>query len=120
VPVNATQDAAALGFENLAGAPQLGGVYKILNGKLPNGGAAYSGALNIDPLAPTFSGTAKCYRIRWATGTSAVGFLSKNRLAVAAGWGADWEILRMQLQSSSISVDLRNKAGAEGGYTLFK
>lgn len=120
VPVNATQDASVLGFENLAGAAELGGVYKISSGKLPNGGAAYSGALNIDPLAPTFSGTAKCYRIRWATGTSAVGFLSKNKLAVAAGWGTDWEILRMRLQSSSISVDLLNKTGTEGGYTLFK
>lgn len=120
VPVNAAQDASVLGFENLAGAPQLGGVYKILSGKLPNGGVAYSGALNIDPLPATFSGTVQTYRIRWATGTSAVGFLTKGKLAVAAGWGADWEILRMQLQNASISVDLMNKTGAEGSYTLFK
>lgn len=120
VPPNASQDASVLGFENLAGAAQLGGVYKIISGKLPNGGAAYTGALNIDPLAATFSSTVKSYRMRWSTGTSAVGFLFKNRLAVAAGWGTDWEILRMQLSSTSISVDLMNKTGAEGTYTLLK
>ncbi|HSI13204.1 MAG TPA: hypothetical protein VK961_14225 [Chthoniobacter sp.] len=120
VPPNASQDPSVLGFENLVGAPQLGGVYKITSGKLPNGGTAYSGALNIDPLAASFSSTVKCYRMRWSTGTSAIGFLSKNRLAVAAGWGADWEFLRMQLSSASISVDLMNKTGAEGTYTLLK
>lgn len=120
IPVNANEDASVLGFENLAGASPLGGAYKIVSGKLPNGGAAYSGALNIDPLTATFTNTVKSYRVRWSTGTSAVGFLFKNRLAVAAGWGADWEILRMQLSSSSISVDLMNKTGAEGTCTLFK
>jgi hypothetical protein len=120
VPVNAAQDPSVLGFENLSGAAPLGGVYKILSGKLPNGGIAYTGALNIDPLAATFTNSVKSYRIRWSTSTSAVGFLFKGKLAVAAGWGADWEILRMQLSSSSISVDLLNKTGAEGTYTLLK
>jgi|GEM_PF-3040804 len=120
IPVNADHDKAVLGFENLAGAPQLGGVYKITGGKLPNGGAAYTGALNIDPLPATFSGTAKCYRIRWATGTSAVGFVVKNHLTVAAGWGADWEVLRFRLDTSALQVDLLNKTGAEGSYTIFR
>ena len=43
VPVNAQQDRSVLGFENLSGAPQLGGAYKILSGKLPNGGVAPTG-----------------------------------------------------------------------------
>lgn len=120
VPVNAAQDKSVLGFENLVGAAELGGVYKITGGKLPNGGAAYTGALNIDPLPATFSGTAKCYRIRWANGATAVCFAVKNRIAAAAGWGADWEVLRFRLDSSSMSVDLLNKSGAEGYYTIFR
>jgi hypothetical protein len=77
VPVNAALDDKLLGFENLTGGGQLGGVYQILNGKLPAGGAAYrGGTLNIDPLPDSLGGTAKCYRIRWSTGTSAVGFIT--------------------------------------------
>ncbi len=118
VPVNAAQDRAVLGYENLSGPGELGGGYQVLSGKLPNGGVTYTGALNIDPLPAKLSGNAKCYRIRWTTGTSAVGFLSKNKLAVAAGWGADWEVLRFRLENSSIAVELLNKAGAEGEYTI--
>lgn len=120
VPVNAAQDRSVLGFENLSGAAEIGGVYKVLGGRLPNGGAAYTGALNIDPLPATLNGNAKCYRIRWTTGTSAVGFLVKGKLAVAAGWGADWEVLRLRLENSSIAAELLNKTGAPGDYTILR
>ncbi len=120
IPSNAADDKSVLGFENLAGAAQLGGVYKITSGKLPNGGASYTGALNIDPLPATFSGTAKCYRIRWANGATAVGFRVGDKLVMAAGWGADMEVLRFRAENASFSVDLLNKGGAEGEYTLLK
>jgi hypothetical protein len=119
VPVNAANDKSVFGFENLAGSPQLGGVYKITAGKLPNGGAAYTGALNIDPLTGTLKG-GKCYRIRWSTGTTALGFVAENKLAVAAGWGADYEILRLKLDQGSLVGDFLGKTGATGSYTLTK
>ena len=111
---------AVLGFENLSGGRQLGGPYRILSGKLPNNGAAYTGTLNIEALPATLNNTARCYRVRWTTGTTAVGFLVQNKLLVAAGWGADWEVLRIKAGSSSLTVDYLNKNGAEGSYTLGK
>jgi hypothetical protein len=120
VPVNATQDRSLLGYENLNGPAELGGVYKVVSGKLPNGGAAYTGDLNIDPLPARMSGNAKCYRIRWTTGTTAVGFQIQTKLAVAAGWGADCEILRFRLENTGIVVDALNKAGAQANYLLQK
>lgn len=120
VPVNASQDRSLLGFENLNGPAELGGGYKITSGKLPNGGIAYSGDLNIDPLPAQLGGNAKCYRIRWTTGTTAVGFQSQTKLAVAAGWGADCEMLRFRLENAGIVVDVINKAGTPGSYTLQK
>lgn len=120
IPSNAADDKSVLGFENLVGAAQLGGVYKITSGKLPNGGASYTGALNIDPLPATFSGTAKCYRIRWANGATAVGFRVGDKLVMASGWNGDFEVLRFRAENASFSVDLLNKSGAEGEYTLLK
>ena len=120
IPTNGGLDPKVLGFEKLAGAPELGGVYKITGGKLPNGGAEYTGALNIDALPASFSQNTKCYRIRWATGSTATGFRLKDKLAVAAGWGADWEVLRFRLDNSSMGVELLNKSGAQGDYTIFR
>jgi hypothetical protein len=118
LPGNAMQDRPAIGFENLSGAARLGGVYKITSARLPNGGAAYTGALNIDPLASTLSGNVKCYRIRWTNGATAVGFATNSFLAVATGSGADWEILRFKPDNTGISVESLNKSGAPGGYTV--
>jgi hypothetical protein len=121
VPVNAKEDKSVLGFENLSGGGrQFGGMYRILSGKLPNGGAAYTGTLNVERLPATLNGTAPCYRIRWTNGASAVGFAVQTRFLAAAGWGADWEVLRIRSGSSSLTVDFLNKDGGEGSYTLGK
>lgn len=120
VPVNASQDRSLLGYENLNGPAELGGGYKILNGKLPNGGAAYTGELNIDPLPTKLYDNARCYRIRWTTGTTALGFQTQTKLAVAAGWAADFETLRFRIENSGIMVEVLNKAGALGSYWLQK
>ena len=90
LPINAADDKSVFGFENLVGSPTLAGVYKITGGKLPNGGVAYTGALNIDPLSQALNSDGKCYRFRWATGTTGLAFRAGDRLAVAAGWGADF------------------------------
>ena len=97
IPINAAQDKSVLGYENLSGAAQLGGVYKISSGKFPNGGVTYSGAMNIDPLTDSLLVDAPCYRFRWATGTTGLAFRVGDRLFVAAGWGADYEVLRLRL-----------------------
>lgn len=120
VPVNASADRSLLGYENLNGPAELGGGYKVLNGKLPGGGATYTGELNIDPLPNKLSGNAKCYRIRWTTGTTALGFQTQTKLAVAAGWGADYETLRFKIENSGIVVEVLNKAGTQSGYLLQK
>lgn len=120
VPVNAKEDKSVLGFENLSGGRQFGGMYRILSGKLPNNGAAYTGTLNIERLPATLNNTAPCYRILWTNGASAVGFVVQNKFLAAAGWGADWEVLRIRPGSSSLTVDLLNKSGGEGSYTLGK
>jgi len=119
LPVNAGNDKSVFGFENLVGAPELGGVYKITSGKLPNRGVAYSGALNIDPLPRALNSDGKLYRFRWATGTTGLAFRAGNRLAVAAGWGADFEILRLALNhADGLAGDFTSKSGLIGYYTL--
>lgn len=97
IPINAAGDKSVLGYEVLVGAPNLGGVYQVTSGKLPNGGVTYTGALNIDPLPEKLMGDAPCYRFRWPTGTTALAFRVGDRMAVAAGWGADYEVLRFKL-----------------------
>jgi hypothetical protein len=97
----------------------LGGVYKITSGKLPNGGVAYTGALNVDPLNQTLNSDGKCYRFRWATGTTGLAFRAGDRLAVAAGWGADFETLRLTLNhADGLAGDFISKSGLKGYYTL--
>jgi hypothetical protein len=121
LPVNAAQDKSVFGFENLTGAAKLGGVYQITSGKLPNGGVAYTGALNIDPLPQKMNSTAACYRFRWATGTTGLAFRFGDLMAVAAGWGADYEILRLELNSAKgFQGDFLSKSGAKGSYTIDK
>jgi len=121
VPINAAGDKSVLGYEVLAGAPQIGGVYKITSGKLPNGGVAYTGAMNIDPLSESLIADARCYRFRWATGTTALAFRVGDRLAVAAGWGADYEVLRLRLDhADGLGGDFLGKTGAKGSYNLGK
>jgi hypothetical protein len=119
VPVNAT-DASTCGFENLTGSPQLKGAYTITAGKLPNGGTAYTGALNIDPVQGMMNGNANCYRIRWSNGQTALGFFFDNRFAAVAGWGADYEVLRLKLDQGALVGDFVSKNGARGYYTLTK
>jgi hypothetical protein len=121
IPVNAAGDKSVLGFENLTGAPKIGGVYKVTSGKLPNGGVPYTGAMNIDPLAEKLVADAPCYRFRWATGTTALAFRVGDRLAVAAGWGADYEVLRLKLDHADfLGGDFLGKNGAKGSYNLDK
>ncbi len=119
LPVNAAADKSNFGFENLTGAAQLGGVYQITSGKLPNGGVAYTGALNIDPLPGNMNSNGPTYRFRWATGTTALAFRVGDRMAVAAGWGADFEILRLQMNNSKgLNGDFMSKSGSKGYYTI--
>lgn len=119
VPINAT-DASSCGFENLTGSPQLKGAYTITAAKLPNGGAAYTGVLNIDPVPGTMNGNANCYRIRWSNGQTALGFFFDNRFAAVAGWGADYEVLRLKLDQGALVGDFVSKNGTRGYYTLTK
>ncbi|MDR3401328.1 MAG: hypothetical protein P4L99_02430 [Chthoniobacter sp.] len=121
IPINAAADKSVLGYEMLAGAPQIGGVYKITSGKLPNGGVAYTGAMNIDPLSESLIADAPCYRFRWATGTTALAFRVGDRMAVAAGWGTDYEVLRLRLDhADGLGGDFLGKTGAKGSYNLGK
>lgn len=118
IPVNATgEDRSVLGFEKLRGPAELGGQYTIESGKLPNGGAEYSGALQIEPL-PIKDKEVKCYRITWSNGATAVGFLIKDKLFVGAGWGADWEVIRIRPKADSFVLEFLNKSGQPGSYTL--
>ncbi|MEP6672241.1 MAG: hypothetical protein ABJF10_23965 [Chthoniobacter sp.] len=121
IPVNAAADKSVLGYEVLTGAAQIGGVYKITAGKLPNGGVAYTGAMSIDPLSESLIADAPCYRFRWATGTTALAFRVGDRMAVAAGWGADYEVLRLRLDhADGLGGDFLGKTGAKGSYNLGK
>jgi hypothetical protein len=121
IPINASVDKSVYGFENLVGAAQIGGVYKITSGKLPNGGVTYMGALNIDPLAEKLIADAPCYRFRWATGTTGLAFRVGDRMVVAAGWGADYEVLRLRLDHADfLGGDFLGKSGAKGSYNLDK
>jgi hypothetical protein len=120
IPVNATgEDRSVLGFEKLRGAAELGGQYTIESGKLPNGGTEYSGALQIEPL-PVKDKEVKCYRILWSNGATAVGFLIKDKLFVGAGWGEDWEVVRIRPKADSFALEFLNKSGQPGSYTLSK
>ncbi len=94
LPINAAEDKSIFGFENLTDSPQLGGVYKIIS--------------------------AKCYRIRWATGTTGLGFATNDPLAMTAGWGADFKILRLKVESSAIAGDFLGKSSDKGFYSLTK
>jgi hypothetical protein len=119
IPVNAANDKAVLGFENLTGSAKLGGIYQINSGKLPNGGVAYTGALNIDPLPLKMNSTGDCFRFRWATGTTALAFRVGDRMVVAAGWGDDYEILRLEMNNSKgFNGDFMSKSGGKGYYTI--
>jgi hypothetical protein len=121
IPINATADKSQYGYETLVGPAQLGGIYKITSGKLPNGGVTYTGALNIDPLSESLIADAPCYRFRWATGTTALAFRVGDRLAVAAGWGADYEVLRLRLDHhDGLGGAFLGKSGAKGVYSLDK
>lgn len=121
IPINAAQDKSVFGYENLVGAPQLGGAYRITGGKLPNGGVAYTGAMNIDPLSESLIADAPCYRFRWSTGTTGLAFRVGDRLLVAAGWGADYEVLRLRLDhAQGLGGDFLGKTGAKGSYNLGK
>jgi hypothetical protein len=121
IPINSAQDKSAFGYENLSGAAKLGGVYTILSGKLPAGGVTYTGALNIDPLAESLIADAPCYRFRWATGTTGLAFRVGDRLFVAAGWGPDYEVLRLRLDhAEGLGGDSLAKSGAKGSYQLGK
>jgi hypothetical protein len=118
IPVNATgEDRSVLGFEKLHGAAELGGQYTIDAGQLPNGGAAYTGTLQIEPL-PIKSKEVKCYRITWSNGATAVGFLIKDKLFVGAGWGPDWEVVRIRPKAGEFVLEFLNKSGEPGSYTL--
>ena len=121
IPINAANDKSVYGYEALVGAAEIGGVYKITAGKLPNGGVTYTGALNIDPLTEKLIADAPCYRFRWATGTTALAFRVGDRMAVAAGWSADYEVLRLRLDHSDLlGGDFLGKSGAKGSYNLDK
>ncbi len=121
IPVNAAADKSALGYEMLAGPAPIGGAYKITAGKLPNGGVAYTGAMNIDPLSESLMADAPCYRFRWTTATTALAFRVGDRMAVAAGWGADYEVLRLRLDhAGGLGGDFLGKTGAKGSYSLGK
>ena len=120
VPINMGAANTVLGFENLVGAPELGGVYQIISGKLPNGGVAYTGALNIDPLPETLNAESKCYRVRWATGTTGLAFRSGDRLAVAAGWGADVEILCLRQGNADLQGEFLGQTCGKGFYSILK
>jgi len=121
VPVTGAPDKSAFGYENLSGSPKIGGVYTILSGKLPAGGVTYTGALNIDPLNESLIADAPCYRFRWATGTTGLAFRVGDRMFVAAGWGADYELLRLRLDhAEGLGGDFLSKTGAKGSYNLGK
>lgn len=120
VPLNIGADQGVLGFENLEGATELGGAYKITSGKLPNGGVAYSGALNLDPLPDTLNAENKCYRFRWATGTTGLAFRSGDKLAVAAGWGPDFEILCLRQGNADLQGEFLGKTCGKGFYSILK
>lgn len=120
-PINAAGDKSVYGFENLKGPGKLGGTYQIVSGKLPNGGVEYTGALSIEPLDQTLNSDAKCYRIKWPSGAMALAFQVGDKLAAAAGWGKDTELLRLQLNDADGLVgDFVSATGATGYYTLGK
>jgi hypothetical protein len=76
-------------------------------------------ALNIDPLSQALNSDGKCFRFRWATGTIGLAFRAGDRLAVAAGWGADFEILRLALNhADGLAGDFMSESGLKGYYTL--
>ena len=118
IPANAADDPAVLGNETLVG-PGGAGAYKIESGQLPNAGAKYTGAMNIDASKANAGSDATPYRFRWATGTTGAAFSVGNTYAVSAGWGADYEIIRMHLYLGNLVGNFVGKNN-EGSFILSK
>ncbi len=112
IPVNAADNPAALGRETLVGPVSGGGTYKIESGQLPNGGAAYTGAMNIEPLSAQVGSDGKAYRFKWATGTTGAAFSVGDTYAVCAGWGADYQLLRVRFYLGNLTGDFVGKSAS--------
>lgn len=72
----------ALGTEELAGSPELRGVYKIISSTTPGGGKGYAGSVTITPQGDT-------YTVAWAlaSGESYNGVAVRQDDLLVVGWG---------------------------------
>ena len=73
-----------VGTETLSGPDGLNGTYKITGATTPNGGAAYTGTVDIAPNGDT-------YNVKWKleSGASYAGVGIKHGDSLIVGWGAD-------------------------------
>jgi hypothetical protein len=72
----------AIGTEDLAGSPELRGVYKIVSSSTPGGGKGYAGTVTITPQGDT-------YTVAWAlaSGESYNGVAVRQEDLLVVGWG---------------------------------
>lgn len=119
-PLNAAADRSVYGSETLVGAADLGGAYRITAGRLPSGGATYTGTLNIEPVGKPIQGDNRTCLFKWTTGNVGVAFRAGDFVAVCAGSGADCQIVRFRATKSGLAGEFLGKAKADGTYTLRK
>ena len=118
-PLNGGEDRTVYGSETLVGSPKLGGAYQS-SGKLPNGGATYTGALTVEPGGATLNGDGETYLFKWPTGTVGAAFRAGDLVAVCAGWGADCQIVRFRIESGNLAGEFYGRDKSKGSYTLGK
>lgn len=108
-----------VGTETLKGPETLDGTYTIESAKAPFTGAAYSGTVEIKPLAIVGADDdAKPYSITWTIGTaklSGIGIRSGNHFFVATGTGADVNIARFKLGNGAMNSNWFKLGSTEQG-----
>jgi hypothetical protein len=124
--MNVTGVKSSFGSENLSGAETIGGSYNITDAKAPFTGAAYAGAVAIDPLpVKTGQGDAPFYHLGWNLGgykIQCVAFKSGESLIGVSSTGADCAVVRFKIDpgTGNLAGDFYTVSKASGDYSLTK
>jgi len=127
IPINAAKDGKGkLGSEVLDGPANLDGDFKILEGKAPNEGAAYTGTVSIHPFQPNENGSDlfDIYSVTWTFGDVKIPGVAakvkstpgKFKLIAASGTKADFAVGHVTGSSATQSkgIDYMTNKGSLG------
>jgi hypothetical protein len=131
VPINAAKDGkGTFGTEQLDGPAGVSGDYAITAAKGPNGGAAYTGSLNIkrfEPQGGNGSDFQDTYLLTWTIGATKIYGIGakvkyaqgKEALIAASGSTADFAVGHVRLESATSvkGIDFVNSK-FKGGYIV--